>query len=272
MSRIARSFQLVGQSYRVLMQDKELMLLPLMSGFVIAVVGVSFFFGFSIDPSRFDAHHRDWQTWLPVFLFYVATYAIGIFFQAAVIAGATERMRGGNPTVGSALRTAAGRMGQILMWAVVAATVGMLLRALRDRAGFVGRIIAGIAGAAWSLATFFVVPVLVLEHASIGESLSRSVAMFKRTWGETFVGGVNLGVAAVVAWVTLIALVGLSAWAGLGILALAIGVVGAVTLMIFFSALQGVFVASLYQYASGGEAAAGFDRDALAQAFVPKRR
>ena len=272
MGRIGRSFQLVGQSYRVLMQDKELMILPLISGTVIVAIAVSFFFGFSIDPQRFESHSRDWQTWLPVFLFYVATYAVGIFFQAAVIAGATERMRGGDLTLGSALSAAFSRIGSILLWAVVAATVGTLLRMLRDRAGFVGRIIVSIVGAAWSLATFFVVPVLVLEGVGVQEGIPRSLELFKKTWGETFVGGVNLGVAALVGWVTLIALVGLAAWAGLGILALVIGIVGAISLMIFFSALQGVFVASLYQYASGGDAAPGFDRDALAQAFVPKRR
>jgi hypothetical protein len=158
------------------------------------------------------------------------------------------------------------------MWAVVAATVGTLLRAVRDRAGFIGRIVVAMVGAAWSLATFFVVPVLVLEDRPVTEALSRSLGLFKKTWGETFVGGVNLGVAAVVAWVTLVALVGLLVWAGLGLIAIGIGAIGAVLLIIFFSALDGVFVASLYQYSTTGQSAPGFDRDVLGQAFVPKRR
>ena len=269
MGRIGRSFQLVGQSYRILMQDKELMVLPLISGVVIAAVVGSFAFGFGLDASRVQRHGPD--VYLPFFLMYVATYAIGIFFQAAVVAGATERMQGGDPTVGSALAAAGRRLGPIVMWAVVAATVGMVIRAVHDRVGFVGRIVTSLVGAAWSLATFFVVPVLVLEDRSMGQSFTRSVSVFKQTWGETVAGGTSLGVAAACAWVTLVAIVGLLASVA-GMMALVVFGVGAILLMIFFSALQGVYVASLYRYATEGHATSGFDKTLLEQAFVPKGR
>src|SRR6185436_3534227 len=117
------------------------------------------------------------------------------------------------------------RLGAILMWAVVAGTVGMLIRAIHDRVGFVGRIVSGLIGAAWSLATFFVVPVLVLEDRSVQDSFSRSVDVFKKTWGETVVGGINLGVAATCAWFTLIAVTGRLSMV-IGIAAIAVGVAG----------------------------------------------
>ena len=270
MGRIGRSFALVGQSYRVLMQDKELMLLPLMSGVFIVAVVASFFFGFGIQGKL--EGEGDPVTYPILFLMYVVTYAIGIFFQAAVVAGATERLRGGDPTVGSALAAAGRRIVPIIMWAVVAATVGMLLRALQDRAGFVGKIVVGMIGAAWSIATFFVVPVIVLEELPIPDSFGRSLQVLKKMWGESFVGGVTLGVAAVCAWVTLVAGVGLLAWAGLGVAAVGMGVAGAIFLMVFFTALDGVYVASLYQYATAGTAPAGFDRDLLQDAFRQKNR
>lgn len=269
MGRIGRSFELVGQSYRVLMQDKELMILPLLSGVLIIGVAASFFFGLGME-SRLN-QEKDAAFFVPIFMMYVVTYAIGIFFQAAVVAGATERLRGGDPTIGSALSAAARRIVPILMWAVVAATVGMLLRSLRDRAGFLGRIAVAIVGAAWSLATFFVVPVLVLEEESIGGSFSRSLELFRKMWGESFVGGATIGMAAVCAWVTLIASVGLLAWARLGIAAFAVGAAGAIFLAVLFPALQGVFVASLYQYATQGTTPRGFDPALLSQAFVAKR-
>ena len=269
MGRIGRSFRLVGQSYRILMQDKELMLLPLISGVVIAAVTIGLALGFGLHTAKLERPGPD--VYLPVFLIYVATYAIGIFFQAAVIAGATERMRGGDPTVRGALAAAGRRLGPIVAWAVVAATVGMIIRAIHDRVGFVGKIIASLIGAAWSLATFFVVPVLVLEDRSVGESFTRSVAVFKKTWGETVTGGTSLGIAAVCAWVTLIAVVGLLA-SVIGVMALAVFGLGAIFLMIFFSALHGVYVASLYRYATDGLAPAGFDQTLLDQAFVTKSR
>ena len=268
MGRIGRSFQLVGQSYRVLMQDKELMVLPLISGALMILVAASFFFGLGLQ-SGFDEEAKS-ELYLPGFLFYVVTYGIGIFFQAAVVAGATERLRGGDPTIGSALTAAGRRLVPILMWAVVAATVGVLLRAVQDRAGFVGKIVVGIVGAAWSLATFFVVPVLVLEDEPIGMSFGRSLELFKKAWGESFVGNVTIGAAALCAWVTLIAVVGLLAWTGLTLVTLGVGLAGAIFLSVLFSSLQGVFVASLYEYATRGTAPAGFDRQLLDQAFRPK--
>lgn len=270
MGRIGRSIQLVGQSYRILMQDKELMVLPLISGIVVAGLAASFVVSLGIGADEFD--RRNPVHVAATFLFYVATYAIGIFFQAAVVAGATERMRGGDPTVSSALGAAWKRIGAILAWAVVAATVGMILRAIQERAGFLGKIVAGLAGVAWSLATFFMVPVLVLEDHSIRESFTRSVNTFKQTWGESMVGNISIAAAALVAWVTLIAVAGLIAWVGAGWLALAALFIGGALLIVLTSALQGVYLASLYRYATAGVVPAGFDRDTLAGAFVNKSR
>jgi hypothetical protein len=269
MGRIGRSFALVGQSYRILMQDKELMVLPLISGAIIAGVAASFFLGLGVDQA--GLRQRDPAAMLPVFLFYVVTYAVGIFFQAAVVAGATERLRGGDPTVGSSLALAGRRLGAILAWALVAATVGMILRAIQERVGIIGRLVVAFVGAGWSLATFFIVPVLVLEDRSVTDSFKRSVSVFRTTWGESLVGGVTFTAAAMVSWVTLIAVTGLLAWAGAGIASLAVLGIGAVGLMVFFSALQGVYVASLYEYATAGRTPNGFDQSLLASAFVSKR-
>jgi uncharacterized protein DUF6159 len=268
MGRVTRSFALVAESYRILMKDKELMVLPLISGATIVAVAGGVSFGFGIQLDRIDRQHP--QLYLPIFLLYVTAYAIGIFFQAALIAGATERMRGGDPTVGSALAAAWRRVGPILLWAVVAATVGMILRSIQERAGFIGKIVVGLLGAAWSLATFFVVPVLVLEDRSIKDTFTRSTSVFRTTWGETVVGGTSLAAAAVCAWLTLVFVVMLSSYL-IGIASIAVGFAGGIFLMIFFSSLQGVYVASLYRYATGGAGGAGFDDQLLKQAFVPKQ-
>ena len=269
MTRTERSFRLVGQSYRVLMQDKELMVLPLFSGVLTAAVMASFFFGFSLNPDVLS--RRDPVMYLPLFLMYVVVYTVGIFFQAAIVAGATERMKGGDPTIGSALAAAGQRIGPIVLWAVVAATVGVILRAISERVGFVGKIITGLLGVAWSLATFFVVPVLVLERRPVGDSFKRSLSVFKDTWGETVVWSGGVGMVAYLAWITLVAIVVLLAWAGAGFAALLAGAIGAVTLVIFFSALHAVYVASLFRYATEGHVTNGFDDALFAEAFKEKR-
>ena len=198
-------------------------------------MALSFFFGFGLDGAALERGGP--EMYLPVFLLYVVTYTIGIFFQAAVVAGATERMRGGDPTVGSALSAAGRRLGPIVLWAIVAATAGMIIRAIHDRVGFVGKIIASLVGAAWSLGTFFVVPVLVLEDRSIPDSFNRSVSVFKQTWGETVAGGTGIGIATICAWLALVAVVGLLSFVA-GVAALLLGAVGAIFLMIFFGAAR----------------------------------
>ena len=265
MGRIGRSFQLVGLSYRILMQDKELMVLPLVSGAIILLVGASFWFGF--DGSSARVEEGGFSVYAPMFAFYVVAYAVGIFFQAAVVAGATERMRGGDATIGSALGAASRRLGPIVAWAIVAATVGTIIRVIHDRAGFLGKIVTMIAGTAWSLATFFIVPVLVLEERSIRGSFDRSVDVFMDTWGESLAGGVTLTAASICAWVTLFAVSGLVAWITGSPVALVVFFGGAIALSIFFSSLQGIYVATLYRYATEGVVPVGFDSALLHEAF-----
>lgn len=268
MDKIARSFQLVAQSYGILMKDKELVVLPLLSGLVMVAVVASFVFGLRVYQMDFDAPVRT-ADYVALFLLYVVTYATGIFFQAAIVAGATERLRGGDPTVSSALAAAARRIVPILMWAVVAATVGVVLQAARERSGALGRIVAALLGVAWSLATFFIVPVLVLEDRSIKGSFTRSATVFRQNWGETLAGISGLGVAAFAAWVTLLLLFTGLTWIS-PLLAVVFFLCAAALLATMYSALQGIYVASLYRYATEGQAPAGFDAALLPQPQLEK--
>jgi hypothetical protein len=179
-------------------------------------------------------------------------------------------MRGGDPTIVTALAAASRRIVAILIWSILAATVGVALRAIQDRVGIVGKIVVGLIGAAWSLATFFVVPVLVLEDTYIGDVLPRSVSIFRETWGETFVGGASLGFASFCAWMAL-SIVTLILFSVVGMPAMLLFGTGAILLMMFFSALQGVYVAALYRYATEGQVVDGFDKSILSHAFVEKR-
>jgi MFS family permease len=268
MDRISRSFRLVRQSYRILMQDSELMFLPFIAGLITLAAGFGIVYAFGVFQRSADEIQA--EEIVPLFLFCVLAYGIGIFFQAAVVAGATERLRGGDPTMRSAIAAAWRRVGTIAIWAVIAATIGVILDAIHERAGWLGKIVTSLLGWAWSFATFFIVPVLVLEQHSVGDSFDRSYAIFKKTWGEAVIGRGGLGLAAFFAWVALILVVMALAGIGLEAVAFIVAFTGAITLLMFFAALQGVYVASLYRFAIEGNDTAGFDRDLLADAFVPK--
>ena len=266
--RFSRSLELTKQSYRVLMQDKELLLLPLLSALAILLVVGSFVVG-ALAVNGFEAPEGEVSSALFGLAFYVSSYTIAFFFQAALIAGALERMRGGDPTLGSALGAALRRAGPILLWGVVAGTVGLLIKSIQERGNLLTKIVMALVGTAWSLATWFMVPVLVLEERPLGESFQRSVKLFKQTWGETFVGNIGLGAAQF-----LVALLVVALCAPLFLVSeVAAIVVGAVLLVasgVFFSALGGVYTASLYRFATSNVVPTGFDRALLAGAFRPK--
>lgn len=270
MGRLGRSIRLVKESYRVLMQDKELLLLPVISGLVVLLVTASFVVPMFLLGDRIEEDNGLLWSLLGL-AFYIVTYTVGIFFQAAVVAGANERLSGGDPTLGSALGAARRHLGSIVAWGVVAGTVGMILRSIQERSELLGRIVAGLVGAAWSLATFFVVPVLVLEGVSMTQAFKRSWALFKQTWGEQIGGRIGLGLASLLLVLPVFGLCALLWAAGLQIVAVVVGVLCLALLGVFFAALQAVFVTVLYRYATTGETVGGFEPDDVAGAFKPKR-
>lgn len=269
MGRIERSWRMFKQSQAVLMKDKELMILPLISSLMILIVLLSFVFGFQF--TNLEALDQD-ETRLGLisFAFYVITYTIGIFFQGAVIAGASQRLAGGDPTVGSSIGAAARRLPAFLAWGLIAATVGLAIRNLQERSEVIGKFLLGLLGMVWSLAVFFVVPVIVMEDKSVPGSISRSWSLFKKTWGETVIGNMGLGLLGFLLSIPILVIVALLILAHLVIPAIVIGVLAVGVLSMYLSALQGVWVASLYRYATSDEIPDGFDPELVRAAFRPR--
>src|SRR2546422_6571340 len=131
---------------------------------------------------------------LGMFTLYVANYFVIVFFNVALVGVANSRLMGGTWTFRDGIELAWARKGTILQWALVAATVGVILRTLEERMGLIGRIIMRIIGVAWALACYFVVPVLAFEDLSPIEAVQRSSKLFKDTWGEKVVGGFSFSI------------------------------------------------------------------------------
>lgn len=184
---------------------------------------------------------------------------------------ANERMDGGDPTIGSALRGAALRVGGILPWALVSATISIILRALEERGGMFGRIAAGLAGIAWSLVTFLVIPVLVIEEIGVRDAIKRSGSLFKKTWGENVAAQVGFGILGFIAILPAALVIGLGVAAGgtVGLVLIFAAVAYGLTAAMVLSALNGVFQTALYRYAAGVDSGS-FAGGELATAFAPK--
>jgi len=281
MGRISNSISLVKSSWGVLSKDKELIALPAISGVVSLVCVAPFIVGaFVATPTTSGG---DAQVGLPgyalMFLGYLVGAYITIFFQAALILAANERLSGGSPTLGSALSAATQHAGAILPWAIISATVSMVLRAIQERSGFLGRIVIGLVGMAWTLVTFLVLPILVIEGTGVKDALTRSAGAFKRTWGENVVGNAGIGLVGIVG--ALIGLVVAGPIVALGItgdvMAMTVGgialfVIWMILVSVFTAALSGVFQTALYRYAVLGEEPQGFTHDQIAGAFRTKTR
>jgi hypothetical protein len=279
MSRLSNSVSLVKSSWHVLRQDKELIALPAISGVVTAVAMLPFAAGAFLTgvTTTGDETSVSPVAYVVAFLGYLVAAYITIFFQSALILAANERLSGGSPTLGSALSAAASRAGHILPWAIISATVSMVLRAIQERSGLIGRLVIGLVGMAWTLVTFLVLPILVIEGTGVKDALTRSASTFKRTWGENVIGNAGVGLVGFVG--ILIGLVVCAPIVFLGIsgdlVAVTVGgialfVIWTIVVSVFASALSGVFQTALYRFAVLGEEPAGFTHDQIAGAFVPR--
>ncbi|MEK6974749.1 MAG: DUF6159 family protein [Candidatus Thermoplasmatota archaeon] len=280
MGRFARSWDLTKTSFKVVRQDKELLWMPVLSALasliaIAAIAGVGIGTGLWPQTENPDGS-ANYAGAALAFLLYIALAFVSLFFNAAVVAAANERLGGGDPTVGSALRAAAGKAGKLFLWAIVVATVNVLLQAIRERSGIVGQILTSLAGTAWNLATYFMVPVLLFDDKAIGSSLKRSGGLFKQTWGETVIGQGGLGLAGFVVGLVVV-LVGfallflLSPLGIVGIVAaIAIAGLALVATIALFSVLEGVYKAALYRYATTQQVAPGFTSDQVGGAFVQR--
>jgi hypothetical protein len=279
--RFRRSFELLKASWHVLSSDKELLWLPVISGICALVVAASF--GVPIFLTGHDttsaSGSSSFELGVPgyvliAFAYFVLAY-VTIFFNTALVWAANERLEGRDPTLGSALAAARSRAGAILPWAIVSATVSMIIRAIEQRAGFLGRIVLGLVGMAWSLVTFLVLPLIVLENVSVGAAIKESASMFKRTWGENVIGQGGIGVITLLA-ILVAAPVALVLFAtgvtALIVAAIVLGTVWLVGVAIVTTALSVVYQTALYRYASTGTVPPGFTEAQIAGAFRPKKQ
>jgi hypothetical protein len=279
-ARFSRSWELIKASGAVLRQDKELLLFPTFAAVATVLVSASFllplFFGGAFE--RIGEESPDGAVIAILFLFYLTQYFIIFFFNSALIGATMIRLDGGDPTVGDGLRIAGSRIASILGYAAIAATVGLILRLIEERAGFIGRWITGLLGVAFTVATFLTVPILVSRDVGPIEAVKESATLLKKTWGENVIGNVGMGLvfflcylAACGIGMVFVFAVAQTASAPLIVLVVAMLALAFIALALVQSALQGVYSAALYRYATGGNVGAKFSGTLLGEAFRMKR-
>jgi hypothetical protein len=287
MGRIARSWELVGKSWSVLVQDKKLMLLPIASAIATASISLVMLGGYALafrpevqtflaSSHASHAHagpHLSQSMWIFLFLFYLVNYFVVVYFNVALVSAASDRLAGGPTSIDSGLQKAWERKGRIFQWAFLSATVGIVLRILEDRLGSLGRLGVRLFGVAWNFGSYFVVPVLAAEDVGPAEALYQSAQLISETWGEEIVGSFSFGLIFFFLTIPAIALPfilnNLFATAGL-IAGIVLAVIYGIFLGIISATLEGIFNAALFRYAKTGEISSGFRLDDFQSAWQPK--
>ena len=278
--RFSRSWGLIKASAGVLSKDKELLVFPLLSAVCTLIVVAAFLllaFGLGALDGLREGGSVSPTAYVFAFLFYLVQYFVIFFFNSALVGAAMIRLDGGDPTLSDGLRIASSKALPILGYAAIAATVGMILRAIQERAGFLGRLVAGFLGVAWTLASFLVVPVLVSRNVGPIDAVKESAVLLKKTWGENLIGQGGVGLVFGLVFFGLIIVGGgaiiATATTGNGML---IGLVVAIVIIALLlaglvqAALSGIYSAALYRYAVGAGDSEGFDAQLLGQAFRTK--
>lgn len=275
MGKITRTWSLMSECWQVLKQEKSLLVFPLISGLccllVLASFAVPIFLTGAWHPPGHDAIPvRQAAYYGTLFAFYAANYFIVVFFNAAMVACAALRLGGGTPTVGDGLRAAASRLPVIAGWALVSATVGLILRIIEDRSDKIGQIVASLLGMAWTLVSFLVVPILVLENKGPIEALKDSASLLKKTWGEQLTSNFSFGLIFFVLSIPAFALIFLGFFLGgavVGLVCVGLAAIYLLVLGLIQSALQAIFQTALYLYARDGQVPEGFRPEVLQSAL-----
>lgn len=301
MNKFQRSWALFKSSLQVISANKKLLLFPILITLLLCVIALFFIAPIALwdtghaytDPAHWKAVADHWLVWsgdgrdmkfsnagyaLLAVLYLVSTF-LATFFNVAFYSQILNALRGRPVSVADGLRVAAARVKAILAWSLLTGVVGIIIRAIEERVGIVGRWIAAFIGLAWSVTSIFVVPIIVMEGSGANpvQFLKTSAAMLKKTWGESLLGYLGIRIGGLL--VLLGSLVLFAVIIFLGVVFENYLVLGLVTALWFFGLIAfmyllnvagDVYQGALYVYASEGTVPAPFDQDQMNMAWKTK--
>ncbi|HNI54645.1 MAG TPA: DUF6159 family protein [Chitinophagales bacterium] len=193
--RMGNGWKISMAGFSVIRKNKQLLVFPILSGAVMLLIIATFIFamlGSDFGQVQHLLDNGNPMRYFILFVYYLISYFVVVFFNMALIHCARLYFQGKTPTISDGLNFSMSRIGVIFSWALVAATVGLILRSIQEKVGIVGKIITGLVGLVWSVATFFVVPVLAYENLRPIDAVKRSAQIMREKWGESIGAGFSL--------------------------------------------------------------------------------
>ncbi|GAB4092662.1 DUF6159 family protein [Flaviaesturariibacter terrae] len=250
--RMGNGWRIAMNSFSVLRANKQLLIFPLLSGVSLLLILGSFvaaFFTFS-NIDEFDLDNRA-LLYGAMFGFYLVNYFVVTFFNMALVHCTRLYFEGEEVSVRAGINFSMSRLPVIFSWALFAATVGTILRVIQENVGILGKIITGIVGIVFSIATFFVVPVIAYENLGPIDAFKRSSQLMREKWGESLGSRFSFGLVNLLALLLVVLplfLLGFSVHIALGIV---LALAGLFLVMTVMSAAQTVFISAVYHNVTG---------------------
>jgi hypothetical protein len=247
--RLSNGWTLAMNSFKILKENKQLIIFPVLSGISLVLIMGSFVLVFLGVNGWSDENVEDPGTignYLYLFLFYLVNYFIVVFFNMSLIHCTRLYFRGEEVSINAGLRFSLSRIGTIFSWSVFAAIVGAILRIIQDESGFIGKIITGIIGIVWNIATFFVIPVIAYEDLGPIAAFKRSSQLMKQKWGESLGATFSFGLIQFLAMIVLVIPLFFIGNMIHPIGGIALAIMGVFIIATIFSAAQTIFVSAVY--------------------------
>jgi Family of unknown function (DUF6159) len=252
--RLGNGWTIAMSSFKILKEKKELIIFPVLSGLSVLLILGSFSTALLASAGWDPDNIQEFNTaayYLLLFGFYLVNYFVVVFFNMALIHCTRLYFRGEEVSVRAGLQFSISRIGVIFSWAFFAATIGLLLRVIQENVGSIGKFITGLIGVVWSVATFFVVPVIAYENAGPLEAVKRSSQLMKQKWGESLGATFSLGLIQFIGMI----IVGLPLYflgaAFHPYAGIALAIVGVFMVISIISAAETIFVSAIYHNIDG---------------------
>jgi len=271
--RLSNGWKISMSSFKVLKANKQLIVFPILSSISLVLILGSFvtivLAGAGWDMDQISDPGGAGNIIL-IFLYYLVNYFIVVFFNMALIHCTRLYFHGEEPTIEKGLKFALSKIGSILAWSMFAATVGTILRLIEENAGWIGKIIIGLIGIVWSIATFFVVPVLAYEDRGPLDAFKRSSEIMKEKWGESLASTFSFGLVQFIALIV-VAIPLLIIGSMINIIAgVLLAILGALLVIAVISAAQNIFISAVYHNIQG-DPVDHFNQEMINNLFEPKK-
>lgn len=262
-------------SLKIIGENRNLLLFPVLSSIALIFITLTFaggtFAAYGMDPDRLlNALAGDNRVMLYALLFmlYLVNFFVMVFFNVGLVHCARLILSGHTTSIREGVEFSGSRVRTILSWSLLSATVGVILQILEDNLGGIGKLIVNIIGVVWSVATFFVVPVIAYEDVSPIQAVKRSSQMMKEKWGESIGANFSFGVFLILGYVGVIVLTILLLQLQ-PVLAIGLGVVAILLLHTVVAAAKTVFLAAAYNHMTD-QPIGRFEERSLDSLFIVK--